>query len=265
MEHRDEARAEATAEATTKTRHVRRAPHWLQSAVATIEGAAPLDEAIERLRQRSAPLTREPAAPILRGQWLGHAVHPLLTDFPLGCWMAAGILDIVGGRGSRRAAQRLVGAGLLAVPATGATGLSDWATLHDQRSRRVGFVHAAGNTAVALLYVGSWRARRRGRHGRGIALGMLGAVGGWATGYLGGHLSFGRGAGMGPRGLTADNDTDGASDETLIDLTAAGWLLGVPPAQVEAMVEQGMLEPVVVDPEPRFRDSEVRALRLLGA
>src|SRR5947208_13414497 len=34
----------------------------------------------------------------LQGEWLGHPLHPALTDFPLGCWMCASLLDLVGGR-----------------------------------------------------------------------------------------------------------------------------------------------------------------------
>ena len=32
---------------------------------------------------------------VLRGEWLGHAVHPLLTDVALGTWTSASILDLL--------------------------------------------------------------------------------------------------------------------------------------------------------------------------
>src|SRR5207245_1418399 len=54
----------------------------------------------------------------LQGQWLGHAVHPLLTDFPLGMWMAASTLDLVGGPQARPAARKLLTIGLLAAVPT---------------------------------------------------------------------------------------------------------------------------------------------------
>ena len=138
---------------------------------------------------------------MLQGRWLGHALHPLLTDVPLGCWLSANLLDLLGGRRSRPAAQRLVGLGLMAVPPTMATGWADWSTIEDDGPRRVGVVHAVGNAAVGSLYFLSWRARRRGRHLRGAALGLTGGLLAMGTGYLGGHLSFARGAGMGQRGL----------------------------------------------------------------
>jgi hypothetical protein len=32
----------------------------------------------------------------LAGRWLGHALHPLLTDFPLGMWIGASVQAEVG-------------------------------------------------------------------------------------------------------------------------------------------------------------------------
>ena len=37
-------------------------------------------------------------ASVLRGEWLGHAVHPVLTDVVLGTWTSASLLDLLGGR-----------------------------------------------------------------------------------------------------------------------------------------------------------------------
>ena len=48
---------------------------------------------------------------VLRGEWLGHAVHPPLTDFVLGTWTSASVLDLFGGADASASAQRLVGAG----------------------------------------------------------------------------------------------------------------------------------------------------------
>jgi uncharacterized membrane protein len=244
------------------------APDWLQGAIASVEGNAAIDRTFGPLERSAAPVSSGRVASVLRGEWLGHALHPLMTDLPLGCWMSAGVLDLFGGRRSRRSAQRLVGAGLLLVPPTVASGLSDWSTLRDARTRRVGAVHAIGNTVVALAYHRSWRARRRGHHSRGIALGLFGGGLALITGYLGGHLSFARGAGQGPRGLALDApiDTDAPTDGVeLIDLRSASAILGVPEPQLRAMVEEGMLDPVQESPELLFREPDVLAPRLLGA
>lgn len=271
-------------------------PPQLRAAIETLEEAEAIDGLFEPLERLTAPVASGKSASVLQGEWLGHALHPLLTDFPLGCWMSAGVLDLFGGRGSRKSAQRLVGFGLLAVPVTAASGWSDWSTLRDPRTRRVGVVHGIGNSIVALLYFRSWRARRRGKHMRGVAYALLGGTGAWVTGYLGGHLSFARQAGVGERGLDDPHrvdphrvdshgvdshgvdshgvdsqraevrgpiDVDAGTDE-LIDLTRASELIGVPIEQAQAMVDEGLLAPASYDPEPRFRDSDVRAVRMLG-
>src|ERR1700734_703175 len=63
----------------------------------------------------------------LRGAWLGHALHPILTDIPIGAWTSSVLLDWTGGKDSRAASDRLILAGLLAAGATAASGWSDWA------------------------------------------------------------------------------------------------------------------------------------------
>ena len=63
---------------------------------------------------------------VLRGEWLGHALHPLLTDVVIGTWTSATVLDLFGGRDSPAAAQRLVAAGLLAAGPTAWTGWAEW-------------------------------------------------------------------------------------------------------------------------------------------
>lgn len=134
----------------------------------------------------------------ISGAWLGHALHPLLTDIPIGTWSSATMLDVFGGRRSRAAARRLIGIGVLAAVPTAVTGTSDWAdtTPADDAVRRIGAVHAAANTAALLLYGTSLRARRRRRHGRGVALGVAGLGALVVGGHLGGHLSYGKGVGV---------------------------------------------------------------------
>jgi len=177
-----------------------RAPKWLRRAIARLEGPSPLDRNVAMMEPVAERLGSGPQGAALRGEWLGHALHPLVTDMPLGCWIGSGLLDLVGGRSSRRASQRLVGLGLCFVPLTAATGMADWSRVEDQRVKRVGSAHAAGNTLVATMYLLSWRARRRGQHARGVMLGLGGGLLAWVTGYLGGHMSFARATGTGPRG-----------------------------------------------------------------
>ena len=163
--------------------------HGLEPLAAGLEERQQLDPAVDRLAAAAKPVAAGPARTVLSGQWLGHAFHPLLTDVPLGCWTSASLLDLLGGTSSRSASQRLVGLGILTSLPTAAAGLSDWAHI-DRRSQRVGVVHAGLNGAVLALYGASYVARRRGRHTRGVALGMAGGLVAIASGFLGGHLTL---------------------------------------------------------------------------
>jgi nitrite reductase/ring-hydroxylating ferredoxin subunit len=136
-----------------------------------------------------------PVKDVLSGSWLGHPLHPVLTDVAIGSWTSAVLLDWLGGRDARPAARRLIGLGLLSVPAVASSGLSDWgdSEIGDPEVRRIGIVHAATNVLAATLFAASWAQRRNGG-GRATALAGATAMG--AAAYLGGHLSFGEGVGV---------------------------------------------------------------------
>ena len=136
-------------------------------------------------------IRRGPARDLLGGRWLGHAAHPMLTDFPLGMWMSASLLDLLPGD-HRAASRRLLLGGLLAALPTVATGWSDW-TVAGTRERRVGVVHAVTNSCAALLYARSLIARRADRHAAGVTLGIAGGLAAVVGGFLGGHLATDRG------------------------------------------------------------------------
>lgn len=153
-------------------------------------------ESTEQLDVVARPLARvagavpDAARDVLSGRWLGHPLHPMLTDLPIGFWTASWVLDLVGGRRSARVATAMVGLGVASAVPTVAAGLVDWADLSDEK-KRPGVVHAAANVAATGLYALSLGARLRKQRLRGIALGMAGAAAATAGGYLGGHLVFG--------------------------------------------------------------------------
>ncbi len=149
-----------------------------------------LDGAARRLGATGRRLDTGRSGALLRGDPLGHPVHPALTDLPIGCWTSAAVLDLAGGRASRPAAQRLVALGVVTVLPTVASGLVD-VSRREEPARRIGAVHAAANVLATTFYVWSWRDRRRGRHLRGVVLGGVGAVVATVGGVLGGHLAFG--------------------------------------------------------------------------
>jgi nitrite reductase/ring-hydroxylating ferredoxin subunit/uncharacterized membrane protein len=142
-----------------------------------------------------------PAGPVkdaLSGTWLGHALHPMLTDLPIGTWTSAVLLDWLGGQRSQAAADRLIALGLAFALPTAATGATEWADAEpaSDEVRRVGAVHAAANTGAATLFAASLAARRRGARGSGRLLALAGAGVIGASGLLGGHLSFAKGVGV---------------------------------------------------------------------
>jgi len=147
--------------------------------------------------QRNVQATVRPGAlkDALSGTWLGHPLHPLLIVMPLGCWTSASFLDLVGGRGSRAAADRLVAAGVVSAVPTALAGASDWSDTGGGE-RRVGIVHAIANSAGLACFTASWVARKRGRRVSGVALGLAGHAFVGVAGYLGGHLTYATGVGV---------------------------------------------------------------------
>jgi len=159
-----------------------------------------------------------PVKELLSGTWLGHPLHPVLTDVVLGSWTSAAMLDVVGGRDTRKAAQRLIGLGVLAAVPTAAAGFADWSDLRAE-PQRVGLVHATGNVSALALMALSWNARRRGKGIRGRLYAMLGMAAGLGSAWLGGHLSFGRGVGV---------------NQTAFEALPSGWH---PATSLEALPE----------------------------
>jgi hypothetical protein len=144
--------------------------------------------------KRAAP-DGSPVNEVLSGTDLGHPLHPPLTDVVIGAWTSAIALDWFGGNRGGPAADRLVALGVLSALPTAAAGLNDWATLHGP-SQRIGLVHGTTNIAATGLFGASWLARKAGHRflGRLLALAGYGTVSLGA--FLGGHLSFRRGAGV---------------------------------------------------------------------
>ena len=128
----------------------------------------------------------------LSGTTLGHPLHPMLTDAPIGAWLAAGLLDTVGGDTAGPAADLLVGAGVAAAVPTALSGLNDWSDTFGPETR-LGFAHAVGNVAAVGLYAASLATRLAGNRSAGRVLGYAGLATMMTGAYLGGHLSFVRG------------------------------------------------------------------------
>jgi nitrite reductase/ring-hydroxylating ferredoxin subunit/uncharacterized membrane protein len=136
------------------------------------------------------------AVDLLHGSWLGHPLHPVLTEITIGAWFVGGMFDALGARGrSRRARQaRLIGDRLAAVGTTCAvptalTGLADFSTF-PQWSAKPATLHAALNLANIGLYASSLWERSRGNRRRGLALSFLAQAITMTSAWLGGMLVY---------------------------------------------------------------------------
>ncbi len=134
----------------------------------------------------------------LSGSWLGHPLHPILKDVPIGAWTMAALFDTIYNRKNdpamQRAADLAIATGVLGALGSAVTGLADWSDTTG-RPRRVGVLHAVLNTSATALYCASLVARLHNRP-RGVRLAFYG-YGLMSLGsYLGGHLVFGERIGV---------------------------------------------------------------------
>ena len=131
------------------------------------------------------------------GRWAGHALHPALSDLPIGLWSGALVLDVLGKDDDRSdgarmdAAATLSAVGLASAVATAATGVADW-TVSDGEDRRVGLFHGLLNGAAAALQAASLAARLTGHRRPAKVLGATSMAVTTAAAYVGGHLVQGR-------------------------------------------------------------------------
>src|SRR4051795_1267551 len=151
------------------------------------------DKAIEPARRAVLSALRPPAIKdFLHGTWLGHPLHPVLVQVPVGSWISAGLLDAV--PPLRPAATALIGTGVVAAVPAALSGAADWSE-QGPGVRRVGALHALVNTAALGLYVGSLvaRGKRRGGLGRVLSYSGLGLAS--VSASIGGHMSYAQSSG----------------------------------------------------------------------
>ncbi len=159
---------------------IRHALDKTQEATSLDAVATPLQNTVDRLitgRLRD----------FLHGVWLGHPLHPVLVQVPVGAWIGAGVLDFL--PGADTAATIFVGGGTaVALPAATA-GWTDWASLAPEQ-RRVGLVHAAAVAGAIALQSASLAARLAGRPKMGRTLSLAGLALVSAGAFIGGHLAY---------------------------------------------------------------------------
>lgn len=134
----------------------------------------------------------------LHGTWLGHPLHPVLTDIPIGAWACALVLDILELAGDTRVrfgVDLAIVIGLIGAFGAAVTGLADWQHT-EGKPRRVGIVHGTVNLIVIILYGASLGLRGGDQRTIGQAVSFLGFGLLAVAGYLGGHLAYGQRIGM---------------------------------------------------------------------
>ncbi|HLJ33997.1 MAG TPA: DUF2231 domain-containing protein [Ktedonobacteraceae bacterium] len=151
---------------------------------------------------------------MLNGTWVGHPLHPVITDVPVGSWMLTAVFDIIwliaptSFAWAARAAEVTVVLGLLGALGAIVTGLTDWSDTYGSE-RKVGLYHGMFNAIATLLYVASLILRLQTVTGGSIIaaiLGFLGLIAVLIAGFLGGEMVFNKGTGVNRTAWEAGSD-----------------------------------------------------------
>src|SRR4051812_50157862 len=105
--------------------------HGLAARVGQVTQLDGIAGPVTKLVKRAAP-PKSLAKDVLSGTWLGHPLHPLLTDIPIGSFTSATALDLIGGNPAPSGAAAVVAGGVpLSPPAAGA-GAAGWSQTHGE-------------------------------------------------------------------------------------------------------------------------------------
>ena len=162
--------------------------------IARQEWLKPTEETLQQLLHKAFSFSGgQPIKNFLHGTWLGHPLHAILTDVPIGAWTAAIAFDalesMTGSRAYGVAADAAVTVGLVGAVGAAATGLTDWQDI-DPPARRIGLVHGLLNIVSATLFTSSLFARKRKSRTNGRNLAALGYAASSMAAYLGGNLVY---------------------------------------------------------------------------
>ena len=170
-----------------------------EALIKTVEQQEALDRLSDMIQPlvvdafKSSGLAGRKAKNLLHGTWLGHPLHPALTDVPLGAWTAALTLDAMESISGRKelgaGADAAIAVGLVGAAGAAVTGLTDWSETNG-RARKVGLLHGLLNVGATALYATSLVLRRKDMRSAGRGFAMLGYAVSSTAAYLGGHLVF---------------------------------------------------------------------------
>ena len=152
--------------------------------------AEPLSKAVRGAYEAAGPAGAR-LKDAAHGVWLGHPLHPVFTDVPIGAWTTALALDCAanGDPGMRRAATFAMGVGLTGALGAAVTGLTDWSETQGQ-SRRTGLIHGLLNITATALFATAFATRRNDSHTGGRAAAWAGYAIALGAAYFGGNLVY---------------------------------------------------------------------------
>lgn len=129
-----------------------------------------------------------PLKDFLNGTWLGHPLHAVLTDAPIGIFTAVILLDVLD---QRTAADVTLVLGVLAMVAAALAGLADY-TDTDETPRTRATLHATLMVVALLVYVASLAVRASAPADRAvpIVLSIVGFIIVSAGAYVGGEVAY---------------------------------------------------------------------------
>jgi nitrite reductase/ring-hydroxylating ferredoxin subunit/uncharacterized membrane protein len=158
--------------------------------------AEPLSKAVRGAYEAAGPLGQQ-AKNAVHGVWLGHPLHPVFTDIPIGAWTTGLALDATanGDPAMRRAATFAIGVGLVGAVGAAVSGLTDWSET-DGRSRRTGLIHGLLNVAATTLFAAAYLLRRKDSHDGGRKCAWAGYAVAVGSAYLGGDLVYAQRVGV---------------------------------------------------------------------
>ena len=204
-----------------------------QPALDTI--ADPLSRAVKDA-YASAGEAGQRAKNFAHGVWLGHPLHPVFTDIPIGAWTAGLVIDAVAAAKHDRAMQRAgdvaIAVGLAGAAAAAVTGLTDWSETNG-RSQRTGLVHGLLNIAATTLYAAAYMLRKNGSRAAGQQCAVVGYAIAAGSAWLGGDLVYDQRIGV------THATTDDPEEFTAIassDAVAEGRMIRARHDSVDALV-----------------------------
>jgi nitrite reductase/ring-hydroxylating ferredoxin subunit/uncharacterized membrane protein len=174
----------------------------LENSLKEVDSFASAAESVSRGIHSAVLQGGKPArqvADILHGTWLGHPLHPALTDFVVGAFAFASLFNLVGNGDpdnlASKMAQRLIKAGAITAVPTAMSGMADFSTIA-KRSMATGALHGMLNSTALVLYL--LALRRNGSNDRTASkvFTTLGFGTLFLSAWLGGKMTYKYGVGV---------------------------------------------------------------------